>query len=72
MFIEIGHDLCCQHDRSIEGDCNNQGDVNFGFREKYAKFRTILAYDCKDGGCDENTGGGCSRIQYFSNADMIK
>ncbi len=63
---EIGHNLGLKHDRGINYDCDST-KFNFGYRDPEARFRTILAYDCKIGQCDNNIGGGCTRIQRFSN-----
>ena len=32
-------------------------------------YRTIMAYDCVSGQCDDNIGGGCDRVQRFSTPD---
>ena len=63
---EIGHNLGLNHDRGSEGDCNS-GGYNYGYRDPNARFRTILAYDCVNTQCDNNVGGGCTRIGRFSN-----
>jgi len=65
---EIGHNLGLRHDRGTEYDCDSK-KYFYGYRDPQARFRTILAYDCIPGQCDHNAGGGCTRIQRFSNPD---
>merc|ERR1711862_752121 len=43
------------------------GYFSFGHRDKDAKFRDIMAYDCKSGQCDNVVGKTCTRVQRFSN-----
>jgi len=62
---EIGHNLGCYHDRGSTDECNNN-DYRYGWRDEQAQFRTIMAYNCVTGQCDNNPGGGCNRIQRFS------
>jgi len=68
---EIGHNLGCYHDRGTEGACDNLGGIfgnsNYGYRDPQANFRTVLAYDCIANECDNNVGGGCTRIPRYSN-----
>lgn len=54
------------HDRGTKGQCTNSGN-NHGYRDPSAQFRSILAYNCVSGQCDNNAGGGCPRVQRFSN-----
>eukprot|EP00591_Stephanopyxis_turris_P010788 CAMPEP_0195507272 /NCGR_PEP_ID=MMETSP0794_2-20130614/747_1 /TAXON_ID=515487 /ORGANISM="Stephanopyxis turris, Strain CCMP 815" /LENGTH=695 /DNA_ID=CAMNT_0040633901 /DNA_START=1 /DNA_END=2085 /DNA_ORIENTATION=+ len=63
---EIGHNLGCHHDRGTAGACSSS-NYNYGWRDLNASFRSILAYNCVSGQCDSNTGGGCTRVQRFSN-----
>jgi len=63
---EIGHNLGLQHDRGTSGVCNNVG-YSYGYRDPSANFRSILAYNCVSGQCDNNAGNGCTRIIRFSN-----
>jgi hypothetical protein len=56
----------CNHDRGTSSACTNT-NYNYGYRDPQARFRSILAYSCKAGQCDENAGGGCTRVQRFSN-----
>ncbi len=64
---EVGHNLGLRHDRGSSYYCYPKR-YNFGYRDPQARFRTILAYDCRAGQCDNNPGGGCTRIQRFSSA----
>jgi len=64
---EIGHNLGLRHDRGASNACDNEKRYHFGYRDPEARFRTILAYKCRSGQCDNNLGGGCPRIQRFSN-----
>ncbi|KAL7552752.1 hypothetical protein ACHAWF_016036, partial [Thalassiosira exigua] len=63
---EIGHNMGCNHDRGTKNDCSSTSS-QFGYRDPQARFRSILAYNCKSGQCDNNAGGGCTRVQRFSN-----
>ncbi len=56
----------CYHDRGTSNDCTSNS-YNYGYRDPDASFRTILAYSCASGQCDNNKGGGCTRIPRFSN-----
>ncbi|KAL7551468.1 hypothetical protein ACHAWF_016769 [Thalassiosira exigua] len=68
---EIAHNFGCNHDRGSSDECSN-GGYNFGWRDPQANFRSILAYDCKRGQCDDNQGGGeCTRVQRFSNPNYL-
>ena len=67
--LEIGHNLGCLHDRGTHDACDSSNS-NFGYREPSARFSTIMAYPCKAGQCDNNAGGGCDRVQRFSNPDL--
>eukprot|EP00551_Chaetoceros_affinis_P008776 CAMPEP_0203665366 /NCGR_PEP_ID=MMETSP0090-20130426/2585_1 /ASSEMBLY_ACC=CAM_ASM_001088 /TAXON_ID=426623 /ORGANISM="Chaetoceros affinis, Strain CCMP159" /LENGTH=794 /DNA_ID=CAMNT_0050528883 /DNA_START=316 /DNA_END=2697 /DNA_ORIENTATION=- len=66
---EVGHNLGCLHDRGTEDECSS-GGYNYGYRDPSANFRTVLAYNCVSGQCDNNAGGGCSRIPRFSNPNF--
>jgi len=65
---EIGHNMGCLHDKGETNSCDTT-DYHHGYRDPQAEFRTILAYDCTSGQCDENAGGECERIQRFSNSN---
>ncbi len=66
---EIGHNLGLRHDRGTESKCDHTTKFHYGYRDPQARFRTILAYNCAANQCDNNSGGGCTRIQRFSNDD---
>jgi hypothetical protein len=66
---EIGHNLGLNHDRGTSGACGNS-NYNYGYRDPAADFRSILAYNCNSGQCDNNQGGGCTRVQRFSNPNF--
>merc|ERR1712157_488254 len=63
---EIAHNFDCNHDRGSLSLCNS-GNYDFAYRDPQARFRTILAYNCLPGQCDNNPGTPCPRLQYFSN-----
>lgn len=63
---ELVHNVGCNHDRGSEGKCSSAG-ANFGYRDKNARFRDIMSYDCKSGQCDNVIGKSCTRVQRFSN-----
>ncbi len=65
---EIGHNLGLRHDRGSNSKCHS-AKFHYGYRDPQARFRTILANDCVANQCDNNPGGGCTRIQRFSNDD---
>ena len=56
------------HDRGTANVCSSTNTVyNYGYRDPAGSFRSILAYNCLSGQCDNNAGGGCTRVQRFSN-----
>jgi len=63
---ELVHNVGCNHDRGSERDCSNPRS-NFGYRDKNAAFRDIMAYDCRSGQCDNVAGKTCTRVQRYSN-----
>jgi len=63
---EIGHNFGCNHDKGSKNACNTNA-YNYGYRNPQAEFRSILAYYCKSGQCDNNVNRFCPRIQRFSN-----
>jgi Metallo-peptidase family M12B Reprolysin-like len=67
---EIGHNFGMRHDRGAEGACTTSG-YNFGYRSPSATFRSILAYPCKVGQCDNMPKNGCPRVQRFSNNQYL-
>mmetsp|Transcript_32860 Transcript_32860/g.80619 ORF Transcript_32860/g.80619 Transcript_32860/m.80619 type:complete len:947 (+) Transcript_32860:146-2986(+) len=62
---EIGHNFGLNHDRGTSGACTASG-YNYGYRAPTAAWRTILAYNCAPGQCDNMPKSGCPRIQRFS------
>jgi len=68
---EIGHNLGCHHDRTtVTSEPCDSPKYNFGWRDPNANFRSIMAYNCGAGGCDNNVGGGCTRVKMFSNPNF--
>jgi len=67
---EISHNMGCNHDRGAKNKCGS-GGYAYGFRDPDAEFRSILAYSCKQGQCDNNKGNGCTRVQRFSNTKEL-
>jgi len=58
---EVGHNLGCAHDRDNAG-LTGRFDYSYGYQDPAQLFRTVMAYDC---------AGGCPRISYFSNPDVL-
>lgn len=58
---EMGHNMGLEHDRYVSAPAPNSR-YNFGFVNKNAKIRTVMAYnnECAD------SGFNCTRIPYFS------
>ena len=60
---ELGHNWGMEHDRANGGECEEEnGCVNYGYRDPDNNFRTIMAYDCDDIGRECDT-----RVQVYSN-----
>jgi hypothetical protein len=57
---ELGHNMGCAHDR--DNSSNGLFSYSFGFQDTFEQFRTVMAYNCPS---------GCSRIQNFSNPDVL-
>lgn len=62
---EIAHNMGCNHDRNNAGGGNSN---NYGFQYNFGssyndRFRSIMAYDCKP--------GGCPRVPYFSSSSVM-
>lgn len=57
------------HDRGASNKCDLDDAYNFGYRDPSGYFRSIMAYDCRVGQCDNISRNGCSRIQRFSTPD---
>ena len=67
---EIGHNLGLLHDRGTSSACNGV-NYNYGYRDPQAQFRSILAYNCRTGQCDNISSNGCTRVQQFSNPNFL-
>merc|ERR1712157_427500 len=67
---EIGHNFGCNHDKGTTNTCSNQAVYNYGYRDPQARFRSVMAYGCRTGQCDNNAGGYCTRAQMFSTPDI--
>ncbi|CAB9496436.1 expressed unknown protein [Seminavis robusta] len=65
---EWGHTLGCAHDRGTQDDCDPAHKNKFyGFRSPSGTFRTVMAYPCTSGECDNYQGDGdCFAIPYWS------
>lgn len=66
---EIGHNMGCNHDKGTTNACSGTNS-QYGYRDPNAEFRSIMAYTCASGQCDNNKGGGCTRVQMFSNPNI--
>jgi len=62
----IGHNLGCKYDRGVTDECSSSYQ-GYGYRHPQAKFRSIMSTDCVSRQCEGNKGGGCPRVQRFSN-----
>jgi peptidyl-Asp metalloendopeptidase len=67
---EIGHNLNANHDRGTLNACGSPG-YNYGYNNPKAAFRSIMAYDCKIGQCDNMPKNGCPRVQRFSSPNIL-
>merc|ERR1712157_251690 len=67
---EIGHNFGCNHDKGTTNTCSNQAVYAYGYRDPQARFRSVMAYGCRTGQCDNNAGGYCTRAQMFSTPDI--
>ncbi|CAB9499990.1 Metalloprotease, specifically cleaves on the N-terminal side of aspartyl, glutamyl and cysteic acid residues (By similarity) [Seminavis robusta] len=63
---EFGHNLNCLHDRGTANACSTCDTSNYGYRSPNGNFRSIMAYRCRTGECDNNPGGSCPRIGFYS------
>jgi hypothetical protein len=54
------------HDRGTHNACASTGSFNYGYRDPMSEFRSILAYDCVVGQCDNVSAASCPRVQRFS------
>lgn len=58
---ELGHNFGLAHDRAHSGTTPSY-PYAYGYQDTTNLFRDIMAYDCV---------GGCRRLQYFSNPDIL-
>ena len=65
---EIGHNLGLWHDRGTSHACRTS-NYNYGYRDPSGNFRTVLAYSCRTGQCDNNSASSCTRINRYSTPD---
>mmetsp|Transcript_15308 Transcript_15308/g.21320 ORF Transcript_15308/g.21320 Transcript_15308/m.21320 type:complete len:485 (+) Transcript_15308:64-1518(+) len=65
---ELAHNMGAQHDRGSLFACKVPNRYNYAYCDPDAAFRSIMAYPCTAGQCDNNVGGGCRRVQRFSNS----
>ena len=63
---ELGHNMGLRHDRGTSSACSDT-NTYYGYRDPAARFRSVLAYNCVTGQCDGNAGGGCARVNRYSN-----
>ena len=68
-ILRIQSNFGCNHDRGTKNACSSSS-YSYGYRDPGASFRSILAYGCKSGQCDDNDGGSCTRVQRFSNTEF--
>jgi hypothetical protein len=62
---ELGHNMGVTHDKGTTNTCTSS-DYRYGFRDPNANYRSILAYSCATGQCDNMPKSGCTRQQFFS------
>ena len=67
---EMAHNMGCNHDKGARNKCNS-ADYRYGFRDPAGDYRSVLAYDCKKNQCDDNPGGTCTRLPFFSTPDKF-
>lgn len=63
---ETGHNLGLKHDQGTEDACDATTEYRYGYRDPQSDFRTIMAYGCESGQCDNNSGDYCGKCQRFS------
>ncbi|CAB9510260.1 unknown protein [Seminavis robusta] len=64
---EYGHNMGCSHDRGTDDACDDNKNTYYGFRSPTGTFRTIMAYSCVQGECDDyQLNRFCSVVPYFS------
>jgi peptidyl-Asp metalloendopeptidase len=67
---ETGHNFDMQHDRVTTNTYDGDG-YNYGYRSPNAAFRSITAYNCVTGECDNMPKNCCIRVQRFSNTQFL-
>jgi len=67
---ELGHNMGLHHDRGTKRSCSDNQNYYYGYRNPDGQFRSIMAYGCKTGQCDNNKKNGCTRVQRFSNPNF--
>lgn len=68
---EVAHLLGSQHDKGTANNCDDAVAYNFGYRDPASRFRTVMAFDCTVGQCDNMdpaTTKSCTRVSRFSSA----
>jgi len=62
---ETGHNMGAHHDRTTTGNATAMYNYSYGYWYKTPgiNFRTIMSYECP--------GGGCTRINNWSNPDVL-
>ena len=60
--------MACRHDKGTESACGST-DYRYGYRAPDASYRSIMAYDCDPGECDNMPSANCIRGQFFSTPD---
>ncbi|CAB9502807.1 Peptidyl-Asp metalloendopeptidase [Seminavis robusta] len=64
---ELGHNYGCFHDRGTDGSCDwTSVWPAHGWRDPKGQFRTVMAYNCRQGQCDENPHNDCPVVPRFS------
>lgn len=58
---EIGHNMGNQHDR-LNAFSEGVFNYSYGYQEPNRNFRTVMAYNCPD--------GGCPRVNYYANPQV--
>lgn len=59
---EMGHNMGNMHDRLSAGSYTGVYNYSYGYQDPNRNFRTIMAYNCPN--------GGCPRINYYSNPNV--
>lgn len=59
---ELGHNQGLHHDPAAAGGSSSVYQYAYGYQDPYGAFRTVMAYNCP---------GGCTRINHFSNPNIL-